>query len=110
MGEADMIAVQVCYCDQREVTLLNICVSEKSTLLDAIKESRICELPKGINLDKCKTGIFGKLKTENTILRAGDRVEIYRPLVADPMEARRRRAKNIQHKLLAISNRSLDVR
>ncbi|MDY7537281.1 RnfH family protein [Undibacterium sp. RTI2.1] len=93
MGDSNMIVVQVCYCDQKEITLLNICVSEESTLLDAFKKSRICELRQDVNLAKCKIGIFGKLKSENTILRAGDRVEIYRPLLADPMEARRRRAK-----------------
>jgi putative ubiquitin-RnfH superfamily antitoxin RatB of RatAB toxin-antitoxin module len=45
-----------------------------------------------IELENAKVGIFGKVATMTTVLADGDRVEIYRPLIADPKEVRRKRA------------------
>ncbi|WP_420871035.1 RnfH family protein [Herbaspirillum rubrisubalbicans] len=45
-----------------------------------------------IDLSVCKVGIFGKVKTLETPVRERDRIEIYRPLIADPKQSRRRRA------------------
>jgi hypothetical protein len=45
-----------------------------------------------IDLAVCRVGIYGKLKSMDTMLRDRDRVEIYRPLIADPKESRRKRA------------------
>ena len=56
-----------------------------ATLGDAI-------LAAGLAAQGMKTGIFGKLAGPETVLKDGDRVEIYRPLALDPKEARRRRA------------------
>ena len=82
------IRVQVCYLSP-QVLLRELTLAEGSTLRDALRASAI-EAP-GLDLATCPVGIFGKKKAPDTVLRDGDRVEIYRPLVADPKDARRRR-------------------
>lgn len=82
------IRVQVCYLSPQAL-LRELTLAEGSTLRDALRASAI-EAP-GLDLATCPVGIFGKKKAPDTVLRDGDRVEIYRPLVADPKEARRRR-------------------
>jgi len=63
------------------------------TVRQAIEASGILQQFPEIDLAVNKVGVFGKLAQLDMELAAGDRVEIYRPLVADPKEARRRRAK-----------------
>jgi putative ubiquitin-RnfH superfamily antitoxin RatB of RatAB toxin-antitoxin module len=63
-----------------------------TTLEQAIHESCLLQQIDGIDLTSCAVGIHGKKKTLDTVLREHDRVEVYRPLIADPKEARRRRA------------------
>nr|WP_217344599.1 RnfH family protein [Noviherbaspirillum sp. L7-7A]MBV0878762.1 RnfH family protein [Noviherbaspirillum sp. L7-7A] len=83
------IRVQVCHPLPHEARLRELVLAEGSTVRDAVTASGL--LPR-FNPDDCPVGIFGKKKTPDTVLRDGDRVEIYRPLVADPKDARRRRA------------------
>ena len=85
------IRVQVCYPlpQGQEPVLRELSMEEGSTIRDAVIASGL--LP-GFDADACPVGIFGKKKPADTRLREGDRVEIYRPLVADPKDARRRRA------------------
>jgi putative ubiquitin-RnfH superfamily antitoxin RatB of RatAB toxin-antitoxin module len=85
------IRVQVCYPSAPQPLLREVTLAEGSTLRDALRLSGI-DVP-GLDLASCPVGIFGKKKTPDTVLREGDRVEIYRPLVADPKDARRRRVK-----------------
>jgi hypothetical protein len=59
---------------------------------EAIERSGIIERFPEIDLAKNKVGIFGKLAKLDKVLQPGDRVEIYRPLIADPKEARKKRA------------------
>jgi uncharacterized protein len=68
-------------------------VEEGTTALQAIERSGILEHFPQANPRGDGVGVFGKLVTPDTRLRDGDRVEIYRPLIADPKEARRERAK-----------------
>ena len=86
-----MIAIQVCYATNQKTVMLQLVLKKDSTIREAIDVSQILSTCPEIDIDKCKVGIFGKIKSLNSILQQGDRVEIYRPLVADPMEARRRR-------------------
>lgn len=83
------IRVQVCHPLPQEPRLLDLTLDEGSTIRDAVIASGL--LPQ-LDADQCPVGIFGKKKAPDTVLRDGDRVEIYRPLVADPKDARRRRA------------------
>lgn len=91
MAEA-ALAVQVCYATASKQWLLALDVAPGTTLHQAIMASGILREAPEIDLSVWKVGIFGKLKPLDAILRQDDRVEIYRPLVADPMESRRRRA------------------
>lgn len=83
------IRVQVCYPTAPQPQLRELMLAEGSTLRDALQASGL--VTAGLDMASCPVGIFGKKKTPDTVLRDGDRVEIYRPLVADPMDARRRR-------------------
>ncbi|MFZ6774231.1 RnfH family protein [Undibacterium sp. SXout7W] len=90
---SDYISVQVCYAGLESTSLLSLSVPAETNLGDVIERSGIIERHPEIDISVCKLGVFGKLKTLESSLHDGDRVEIYRPLIADPMEARRRRAK-----------------
>src|SRR3954468_9300245 len=89
---ADALAVQVCYASPQLQFLRELMVPAGTTLHQAIKLSGVIEAAPEIDLSVWRAGIYGKLKPLDTVLREHDRVEIYRPLVADPKEARRRRA------------------
>ena len=87
----DSIAIQVCFASAQNTTMIDVTTKIDSTIREAIEISQILTKHPEVNLDVSKVGIFGKLKSLNTILKQGDRVEIYRPLSVDPMVARRRR-------------------
>lgn len=92
MATAGQVRVQVCYATATREILLDVTVGEGSSIEQAIAASGILRDVPDIDLATQPVGVFGKKKTLDTVLRGGDRVEIYRPLVADPKEARRRRA------------------
>lgn len=93
MVERISMIVQVCYAGLDKTSLVDVQVPVHATVLQAIQQSGIVQAHPEIDISVLKVGVFGKLKTLDSQLHAGDRIEIYRPLVADPMEARRRRAK-----------------
>jgi putative ubiquitin-RnfH superfamily antitoxin RatB of RatAB toxin-antitoxin module len=86
------IAVQVCYAGPGLQFLRDLIVPAGTTLHQAINLSGVIEAAPEIDLSVWRVGVFGKLKPLDTLLRDRDRVEIYRPLTADPKEARRKRA------------------
>ena len=88
---AGKLRVEVCYARPDTVFLKELQVAPGATLEQAIRASGVLAHAPEIDLAGCKTGIYGKLKPLDTVLRDRDRVEIYRPLQADPKEARRRR-------------------
>jgi putative ubiquitin-RnfH superfamily antitoxin RatB of RatAB toxin-antitoxin module len=71
---------------------VNIEVESGSSVFDAIRASGLLERFAEIDVSTQSVGVWGQRCTLDTVLRAGDRVEIYRPLAIDPKEARRRRA------------------
>ena len=88
---ADTIAVEIAYVDADGQILRKVEIAANSTVDEAIAASGIlAQLPPGFV--PAALGIFGRLAHGSTRLSAGDRVELYRPLQADPKEARRRRA------------------
>ena len=87
-----IISVQICYATQTDMLLHDLCVPKGTSLRQAIEQSHIQDCYPEIDLHHCVVGVFGKVKTLDSVLLPGDRVEIYRSLIADPMEARRRRA------------------
>ena len=88
----DMITVEVVYALAEQQTLLKVKLPAESTATQAIQASGILAKYPEIDIAKNKLGIFGKLTKADAVLRDKDRVEIYRPLIADPKEVRRQRA------------------
>ena len=84
--------IEVAYAKPEQQTLLSVELPEGSTAEAAILASGILDRYPEIDLQQHKIGIFGKLCKLDQRLKAGDRVEIYRPLLIDPKEARRNRA------------------
>jgi len=84
--------IEVVYGHTDKQVLLSLSVDETSTIEEAIKASGILNQFEEIDLSVNKVGIFGKLSKLSAGLKEGDRIEIYRPLIADPKEVRRRRA------------------
>lgn len=82
--------IEVCYADANGATRIAIELDEGATLGQALDASRISERL-AFDRESLSFGIFGKRSALDALLREGDRVEIYRPLIVDPMEARRRR-------------------
>lgn len=86
------ILVEVAYALPKQQLILELMVPEGTTAEQAVDRSGIQVKFPEIDLAQNKLGIFGKLIKADTVLREKDRVEIYRPLIADPKEVRRQRA------------------
>jgi putative ubiquitin-RnfH superfamily antitoxin RatB of RatAB toxin-antitoxin module len=89
---SDNITIEIVYALAHEQTLLKQQLPIGVTVAEAINASGILAKHPEIDLAKNKLGIFGKLTKTDAVLRDKDRVEIYRPLIADPKEVRRQRA------------------
>jgi hypothetical protein len=92
MENADRIAVEVAYAKADEQLILKLEVAPGTTLKQAVEQSGILERFPEIDPAQLKAGVFGKLKKLDQTLREGDRIEIYRPLIADPKQVRKQRA------------------
>ena len=88
----DTINVEVIYALPTEQHLIAVKVPNDTEIRDAILQSKILEEYPDLQLDKLDVGIFGKKARLNQKVRERDRIEIYRPLIADPKEVRKRRA------------------
>ena len=91
-GDQQNIHVEVVLAMPDRQELIALEVPTGSTVADAITRSGLAEMFDGFELDLAKVGIFGQKTSPEQVLRDGDRVEIYRPLIADPKEVRRQRA------------------
>ncbi|MFZ3391215.1 RnfH family protein [Buttiauxella gaviniae] len=92
------IKVEVVYALPEKQYLLKVRLAQGSTVEQAIAASGILELRTDIDLAKNKVGVFSRpVKLIDTV-NDGDRVEIYRPLIADPKELRRQRAEKTAQK------------
>ena len=91
MAEAT-IEVQVCYALPDSSFLRSLSVPAGTTIGQAVAQSGLLQAIPGIDLAVNMVGIYGKRKPLDSVLHEHDRVEVYRPLQADPKEARRRRA------------------
>jgi uncharacterized protein len=89
---SDMMEIEVVYALPHEQVLLKIKLPQGATVAEAIEASGIVRRHPEIDLAQNKLGIYGKLTKADAVLRDRDRVEIYRPLIADPKEIRRKRA------------------
>lgn len=86
------IVVEVAYALPQKQYLQRVTLEEGATVEQAILASGILTLRDDIDLTKNKVGIYSRPVKLQDVVQDGDRVEIYRPLIADPKELRRQRA------------------
>jgi uncharacterized protein len=87
------IDVEIVYALRHEQKVARLTLEEGATLRQAVEHSGLRVAHPEIDIDGAnKVGIWGKLSKADTVLRDRDRVEIYRPLIADPKEVRKQRA------------------
>ena len=87
-----MNTYEVAYALKDKQVILRVEAEQELTAMEAIKTSGILDSFPELDEENLKLGIFGKVTKPDAVLQQGDRVEIYRPLIADPKEARKKRA------------------
>jgi putative ubiquitin-RnfH superfamily antitoxin RatB of RatAB toxin-antitoxin module len=92
MENAEKIPVEVAYALPDRQVILTLDVAADASIEAVIRASGILKQFPEIDLATNKVGVFGKLGKLTDTLHPGDRVEIYRPLIADPKEIRKKRA------------------
>ncbi len=92
MAETNEVMVEVVYALPDKQSLLTVKVPEGTAIKKVIQASNILELYPELDLNNMDVGIFGKMAKMDQKVRDRDRIEIYRPLIADPKEVRKRRA------------------
>jgi putative ubiquitin-RnfH superfamily antitoxin RatB of RatAB toxin-antitoxin module len=88
-----VLGVEIVYALRDEQVLVTLEVEEGTTVGEAIERSGLLARFPEIDLARGGVGIFGRAAQLHARLGDGDRVEIYRPLIADPKDARRERAR-----------------
>lgn len=92
MGPGDELALEVVYALPHRQLIVALQLPQGTTAREAVLASGLDQQFEGLDLATCKIGVFGSRVDDGHILRSGERVEIYRPLVADPKEVRRQLA------------------
>jgi putative ubiquitin-RnfH superfamily antitoxin RatB of RatAB toxin-antitoxin module len=92
MANSKLMRIEVVYPLPHEQLLLETHVPEGASLREGILASGVLARYPELSLDTLEAGIFGKLATLDERLRERDRIEIYRPLIADPKAVRKQRA------------------
>ena len=89
---ADMLNIEICYAQAAKQDVVRLRLEAGATLQQALEASGLLAKYPEIDIKKNKFGIWNKLSKLDSPLRDMDRVEIYRPLIADPKEVRKQRA------------------
>ncbi len=89
---AEMMNIEVCYAMSNKQELVRIKLPEGASLQQGLDASGLLNKYPEIDVKKNKFGIWNKLSKLDAVLRDKDRIEIYRPLIADPKEVRKQRA------------------
>ncbi len=87
-----LITIELIYALPNQQNLITIKTKSNSTILDAINQSEVLKRFPEIDLNENKVGVFSKVSLLTDSLFDGDRIEIYRALIADPKEVRKQRA------------------
>jgi len=98
MTGKDTIRVEVAYALPHKQAILPLDVASGTTVQEAARLSGIADKFDGIDLENATFGIFGGVVAPTQVLAEGDRVEIYRPLLADPKEVRKARAARVRER------------
>jgi len=89
---AEMLNIEVCYALSGKQDVVRLKLAAGATLQQAVEASGMLAKYPEIDVKKNKFGLWNKLSKLDSALRDNDRVEIYRPLIADPKEVRKQRA------------------
>ena len=92
----EKIEVEVAYALPDRQSIVQFTVDSACTAAQAAEQSGIAQQFADLDLSKVKLGIFGKAVKADYVMQAGDRVEIYRPLIADPKATRKARAEKVR--------------
>ena len=87
------IRVEVAYAEPVRQKIITLTMNEGATLKQAVERSGMVRFFPHLDLQAASFGVFSLPRPPDYVLRDGDRVEIYRPLIADPKEMRRQRAR-----------------
>lgn len=105
MTDIEPIAVEVAYALPDKQKIIKVLIEPGSTAFDAVIKSKIEGFFPGLDVQSAKMGLFGQAlgtkgmkPAKEHVLQAGDRVEIYRGLIADPKEVRRKRAEKAKRR------------
>lgn len=100
MSEVSKISIEVAFALPERQLIMTLEVGPETTLYEAVVESGILAKFPEIELESCSMGVFGKAekKPREVQVKDGDRIEIYRPLIADPKEVRKMRAAKLKEK------------
>ena len=98
MEAAERIEVEVVYALPQRQEVRSVGVASGATVADALRGSGILSRFPELILERLKVGVFGRRVSLEHVLRAGDRIEIYRELIAEPKTARRARAERAARK------------
>lgn len=93
----DELHVEVCYALPSGQTIVSLTLPQGATMRDAIERSGLLQRFPELDMSRMKAGVFGKLRALDAAVEAGDRVEIYRALKADPKLARQRRVEKVRN-------------
>ena len=95
-----LLQIEVAYALPHQQKIIALSVPAQTTLYQAVVLSNITAYFPQLHLDAVTFGVFGKLEKspKTRMVQAGDRIEIYRPLLIDPKEARKARAAKVQDK------------
>lgn len=92
------IAIELAFALPQEQVLLTLRVPVGCTVAQAVLQSGIHQQFPDFDFNACKTGIWSRVVPDTQELKSGDRVELYRPLIADPKDTRKARAKRAKNR------------
>jgi hypothetical protein len=87
-----MISIEIAYALAQRSVIKSLQMPQGSLIADALARASLDQDFIGVDLEHAAVGIFGRVVPRNQLLREGDRIEIYRPLLEEPKLARRKRA------------------
>jgi uncharacterized protein len=87
------LQIEITYAEPQRAIVKSYLLARGSRVADALRLAALDPDFTGVDLENSTVGIFGRVTGPDQVLEAGDRVEIYRPLAADPKVSRRQRAK-----------------
>ena len=92
------LRIEIAYAEPQRAVVKSLRLPAGACVADALRLAELDADFSAVDFANSAIGIFGKLSRRDQLLRQGDRIEIYRPLSADPKEARRARAREARKK------------